>query len=313
MKMNSPFKLDSYSKRAGRVDSLNRPDNIYAKEWFSNIAVLAFVFIDLFCLKVVWNLVQTEDPLYVWCVAFACASALDVPLAIAAISQKRYQQGICTKAERNTILFLSIAVFTVAFAFSFGFRVLTRDLSFDIGTGSTLTNTLVTGTETGTTDAPAILFASLFNGVIPLLTSISSFVISYFGSNPVELKLAKLEKERIGLQANILEAKKALAETETADQHCEGLIARENDLYSEFIDQLDADALALKELVRIILMEKLGTPEDVTAMSKSGDRLCQEHISSDAPRQELPDYINGQIIKNANSKITTMTLVDEVA
>ena len=57
------FKQDPYRSRDGRANYLNKPDTIYARPWFSNLAVLAFVFVDLFCLKVVWNLVQTEDPL----------------------------------------------------------------------------------------------------------------------------------------------------------------------------------------------------------------------------------------------------------
>lgn len=291
MKRNLPNKIEGYKNRSGRVDAIHCPDNIYAKAWFSNLAVVAFVFIDLFCLKVVWNLVQTEDPIYVWCVAFACAAALDVPLAIAAISQKRYQQGMCSKSERDIVLALSIAVFVVAFAFSFGFRVLTRDLSFDIGIGTTMTNTLATGVEQESTENPAILFASLFNGVIPLLTSISSFVISYFGCNPLGAKLTTLEKERIGLQTNILEIKRALTETESAEKHCAGLIARENDLYTEFMDQLDADALALKQSVRMILMEKLGSPDDITAMSESGERLRQKNVMPQNPGQELKEHI----------------------
>jgi hypothetical protein len=305
---NLPFKLDNYKTRAKRVEALNRPDNIYARAWFSNIAVLAFVFIDLFCLKVVWNLVQTEDPMYVWCVAFACAAALDVPLAIAAIALKRYQQGLCTKAECNIILILSIAVFATAFVFSFAFRVLTRDLSFDVGTGATLTNTLASGTETDDSNVSTILFASLFNGVIPLLTSISSFVISYFGCNPVDMKLAALEKERIELQANILEAKRALAETETAAEHCKGLIAREKDLFAAFLDTLNADEKWMKQVVRVVLMKILNSPEEVTAMIESAEELHQENVLSETPGQELPEYVKQKIDEDEVGKITAMDL-----
>ncbi len=311
MKANSPFKLDSYKKRSDRVDIIHRPDSIYAKTWFSNLAVLLFVFIDLFCLKVVWNLVQAEDPYYVWSVALACAAALDVPLAIAAVSQKKYQQGICTKTERNTIVCLSIAVFAIAFVFSLGFRVLTRDMTFDITTAGTIVDELGREVQVEETDVPAVLFASLFNGVIPLLTSISSFVISYFSCNPVEMKLSRLEKERIGLQSNILEAKKALAETETSSEHCIKLIARENDLYAEFIDQLYADALALKQLVRIILMEKLGSPDDITAMSDSAEKLQKENCLSEATEQELPEYVNKQITEAQNETVTDINLESE--
>lgn len=302
MAKTSPFKLDRYHGRTDRVNSISKPDNMYAKAWFANLAVAAFVFIDLFCLKVVWNLVQTEDPLYVWCVAFACAAALDVPMAIAAIAQKRYQQGMYSKQERNIVVFLSIAVFVVAFVFSLGFRVLTRDLSFDIGTGSTMTNTMATTAVETDTDNSAVWFAALFNGVIPLLTSISSFVVSYFGCDPLGMKIVKLEKERIGLQSNILEGEKALAEVGTVEEHCRALIARENDLYAGFMQRLDADALEMKQLVRVLLMEKLGTPEDVTTMTESGAKLMEQYEMSDAPAQELPSFIDNQLTSDRSNE-----------
>ena len=300
----SPVKLDKYRSRSRRIDYLNRSDNIYAKAWFGNLAVLAFVFIDFFCLKVVWNLVQTEEPLYVWCIAFACAAALDVPLAIAAIEERKYRQGLSNKKERNMILILSAVVFCVAFAFSFGFRIFTKELSFEIGSGATLTNTLADAAEKDAdTGNPAVMFAALFNGVIPLLTSVSSFVISYFGANPLGMKLKRLEKERVGLQSNILQAEKALVEAETSEQHCKGLLAREKDLYAEFINQLDADALAVKQLVRVLIMRKLGSPEDITAMSKSGDKLVQSYGIENMPKQELPDFVGSQFGSSGEENI----------
>lgn len=293
-KKTSPFKLDTYRSRSERVDYIEKADSIYARTWFSNLAVLAFVFIDLFCLKVVWNLVQTEDPLYVWCIAFACAAALDVPLALAAIAMKRYHQGIGTKKEKNIILILSVGIFAVAFVFSFGFRLITKDLSFEIGTGSTLTNTMSASTETDGNN-PAVLFAALFNGIVPLLTSGASFVISYFGYDPLGMKLLKLGKERIGLQANIHEAEKALGEASTSEVHCQGLIAREDDLYAAFLEQIDADALNLKQMVRVMMMERLGSPDDITSMTKSAEELEKSFPYDATPGKELPEFINVQL------------------
>jgi len=287
----SPFHLDSFHSRKTRVENLNRPDTVYARMWFSNFAVLIFVCIDLFCLKVVWNLVQTESPVFVYCLAFACAAALDIPLAIAAVTLKKYMQGLCGKQEKNIILAISVAVFVVAFAFSFGFRFITKDLSFDIGTSSTLTNTLASSQEDAQGSSIAVVFAALFNGIIPLLTSLSSFVLSFFSYDPIKIKLVKLEEEKIALQANILEAEKGLAQTEATDRHCAELVAREEDLFSQFINRLDADGAELKQLVRVILMEKLDSSESVTAMYRSGEKIAKGSTSSVTPGQELPKII----------------------
>lgn len=289
-----PFKLDSYRSRAGRVAFINQPDNMYAKPVFANMAVILFVIIDLFCLKIIWNLVQSENPVFVWSIAAACAMALDIPLAIAAIAVKKYHHGLCDKKEKNIILVLSVSVFVIAFLFSFGFRIMTKDLSFEIEAGSNMENTMETSTEEIVEENPAVLYAALFNGVIPLLTSLSSYVISYFSYNPVDGKLVRLKRERIGLQNNILEAEKALTEAETAQQHSEGLIARENDLYAEFIRKLDADAHTMEQLVRVLIAEKLGTPEGVTAMTNSGERVAEKYEKNDEHAKELVEHIRKQ-------------------
>lgn len=295
MKKITPFNLDRYGSRAERTTDLNKPDNIFANELFGDLTVFVFVLIDFVCLRVVWNLVQTENPFFINCIAVACAAALDVPLAIAAKVLKKYNQGLYDRQEKNLVMILSIAVFTVAFVFSFCFRVFTKDLSFAIDTGETLTNTLSAAGETDTGGGTSILVAALFNGVIPLLTSIASFVISFFGYDPLNIKLGRLKKGRIGLQANIHEAEKALAQTSTADQYCNELIAREEDLYQEFMNQLDADALALKQMVRVLIMKKLGTPEYVSAVSKDGTKLAQPYEAGNGPGRELSGFIGGQI------------------
>lgn len=246
---------------------------------------------------------QTESIEFVMALAFACALSLDVPLAIAACALKKYNQGLSSKQEKNIIMLLAIAVFVTAFTCNLGFRIYTRDLTF-----STKKSSIIVDTQAATEmaesgeDKMAILYAALYCGVIPLLTSISSFLISLWGYNPLGERQKRLEKERIGLQANIHEAEKALAETSTAEQHCHELIAREDDLYDEFVKQLDADALALKQMVRVLIMRKLGTAEHVSAMSGAGAKLAQSYEVNDEPGQELPEFIYGQMNNTDGNK-----------
>lgn len=311
MKKISPFYLDRYGSRAERMDDLNKPEGLLSLS-VCDLVVMFFMLVDFVCLKVVWNIVMTENPFFVICVAAACAVVLDLPMSIAAKVLKKYNQGLCDKKEKNQTIILAIAAFTIAFVFSFCFRIFTKDVSFSPGTEETLTNTLTVTAQTDTSD-PSILVAALFNGVLPLLTSLASFIVSYYMCDPLKIKLGKLEKGRIGLQANIHQAEKALAETASSEQYCNELIAREGDLYQEFMDQLDADALALKQMVRVLIMRKLGTPEYVSAMSKAGAKLTQTYEIDGGPGQKLPEFIGGQMYDGEKKEEVIMSFTDHAA
>ena len=312
LKKASVFKQENYPSRGGWVSYLHKPDTIYACSWLSNLAVLAFVVVDLFCMKVAWNTVQTEDPRYIWCTSVACAVALDVPLAIAGIVVKRYHQGLCDKREKNIVLILAIAVFVAAFIFSFAFRFCTRDITFHLETTSNMTNTIESSTSgNDNMENPIVIVSALFAGVIPLLTSISSYVISYFGYDPLGMKIFKLKTERIGLQSNILEAERALAQAETSEEYCRSLLARENDMYHTFQERLMSDGMELKQLVRILIMEKQKNPEEVTEIARNGENLIKSRHMGIAPERELLKYIDNQLGTRDNNVVTDFT--DHVA
>lgn len=295
----SPFSLDAYGTRTKRTKRIYAPDNIYAKKITNIVAVLIFCGIDLYCLATVWNLVQLESPFYAWSVALGCALALDVPLAIGAIALKKHHHGLMSKQEAMITVILSIVVFGIAFAFSLAFRLVTKDLSFDVGTSSVLVST--TGDTTNVTDgSSSIWFAALFNGILPLLTSISSFVISYFSTDPVNDKLRTLEIERVALQANLIEADTALVQGDDAITHCNGLLAREKDLYAEFIEKLNSENQTLKQLARLVLMEKLGSSNDITALTESSKVVYSETQHLDSPGTNLENFIDEKFSNNEN-------------
>lgn len=259
-KKNEPFKFEKYNSRSKRVTSLSKPDTIYAKAWFSTSAVFAFVLIDFFWLYNKWNMVQTAGFGYLCAIAFASAAALDVPLAVAAVQMKRYKQGLCGSGEKNLVMGISIIVFGIAFVSNFVFGIVTRNAVFSEANKNVLVNAADTVgqlTETGAAEESAmVLYAALVSGLIPLLTSLSSFVISYFSYDPLGMKIAKLEKERIGLQENILDTEKALSESESVEEYLHELTEREEHLFSDFTEKLDSEGMAMSQMVKSALSER---------------------------------------------------------
>ncbi len=296
-KSHNPVAIESYHSRGGRVKSVYTPDNIYQKKLFGIIVVLGCVAIDLCCLFATWDGVQMADPVVTFSIALACAVALDVPLAVAAEALKKYHHRMLNFNEMMFTVIPAVAIFMIAFFFSFGMRMVTGANSFGDSASVTLIDSsgaAVVATDSES-DSLIVRWASLFSGVVPLLTSIASYVVSYFSAAPLNNKLRLLQAEKVGLDNNIIELDVAVSQAEDSVTHCERLLAREEDLYRSFLSKLDAEERALKERYRNILKEKVGTAEAITVITESSAEL-DKPVVEETPKSL--DFIRDTIRDN---------------
>ncbi len=273
---NEPLALDRYGTRLWRANRLNNPDSIYANSWVANIATILFVLIDFICLYTVWNTVQTESSLMIALIAVGCSVCLDVPLAIAGNALKSHHQKLEDKSRTMIVMILAICTFLLTFVFAFWFRIETKDLTFDISSGSTLTNTLADSTIEESTDSKAVVVAALFNAIVPLCTSIASFAVSYFAANPLGKKIARLDNAIITLDSNLAEIEQVCREAEGIQNYKQYLLAREDDMYQQFCETSESQGIVRKQAVRFVIMEMLGTPDDITVLTESGAKVNKE-------------------------------------
>ena len=90
----SPLCLDTYGTRGDRLKTLHTPTELYARKAITYLAVILFVITDFYCMFVLFDMCQSENVLFVILSALAIAIALDVPLSIAAIKLREYEQGL---------------------------------------------------------------------------------------------------------------------------------------------------------------------------------------------------------------------------
>lgn len=266
-----PLASDPYVTRGKRNEKAFTPDSIYESGMLSYFATFLFVVIDFICLYTVWNTVQTESAYLVRLLALGCAVCLDVPMAIAAIALKKKHQGLMSKKSADIIVYASITTFAITFVFALCFRMVTKDLTFDINSGSTMQNTLsTTNSNISSEGSNAVVVAALFSGVIPLCTSIASFVISYFGIDPIKRKLKFLYAQRIQLQTHDMDLDKVLREATEAISYRNFLINREKQLFLQYIDECLIAGAILKNATRQAIMEKVSSPDDLNVITESG-------------------------------------------
>lgn len=291
-KKSSPLRLDAYGTRRNRQSKLNAPDIVYARKWFGYLCTLAFIAIDSVCLYSSWDTVQTQNPIMIYMITVGCSIVLDFPLALAGYKFKNYKQGLESRESTMLTLILSITTFTIALVFNFIFRVITRDLVFDTGSASMMTNAVADTVQTNDSSSKTILFAAIFNGVIPLCTSIASFVITFVTTDSLHERIYKLQNSKIAAEANRLDLEVLIKEAEDVKQHMEFLKARENDMYFSFTDEVNKQATVLKQLARLIIMEKLATPDAISCLEKSGKEVNQKADVSISPYGALVEHLN---------------------
>lgn len=285
-KKNGPFKIDKYNSRTKRIKKLNKPDTIYSKSVLCNFMILIFVLTDFACIFTKWNVMKVQNIECLVGVGVSSAIALDAPLAVAAVAVKEYLQGLRTRLDKNVVLWISIIAFTLAFGSNFVFSFVTRNLFFSVKESEGLVDAAsqaATAAGTGL-GATAILYSAAVSGLVPLLTSICSFAFSFYCYDPLKKRIEKIEIERVGLQNNLMEIEKAIAEAEIKEEFFREMAEREEKLFSDFMEELEAEEMGMEQVAGVVIMEEMETSQEVTKIFRDNEKRMDKYLE----KQENP-------------------------
>lgn len=284
-KKRGPFKLDKYNSRIRRIKNLNKPGTIYGKEITGAIAVLIFILTDAFCVFSKWNLFSVSNIEYLIGVSVSTAIAMDLPFAMAASALKEYKQGLRPRFDKNVILWGAIIAFTLAFGSMFVFSFVTRDLFFSINDAGGLADASGQAVTDTKLSAKAILYAAANSGLVPLITSVCSFVAGFFAYDPLGKKIAKMEEERIGLQNNLMEIEKAIAEAETKEEFFREMTEREKKLFSDFMEKLEAEGMGMEQAAGVAIMEKMEKEQEVIRIFRDNEMRMEKYLEEQQEKE----------------------------
>lgn len=268
-KPNNPTTVDEYNTRLERNTAYNKPASIMENGIICYLFTAFFAAADFCCLQMSWNTVQTSSPWVITLIALSCAVCLDVPLAIAGVAFKAYRQGLKSKKDMLYIMIPSIAVFTLVFVFGLIFKIITRTATFeDANTAGGLVNNL--SEQSNPEESQSILFAALFSGVIPLCTSIASFVIAFRSTDPKKKKIQRLQRKKIKIEGQLTEIEQTLKENDNIKANGIILIEREKDLFRQFVEEVLMVEGIRRQAANQALQEHLNTPDAVSVLSEYG-------------------------------------------
>lgn len=294
--------LNSHTSKKYRADTpLDKSFVPYLIMAFCAI-VDASVFISLF------KMISYDSPFMLGVQVAGCLFAFDVIPLYLGIQLRRIKQGL---SKDRFIMWLALVVCVLACAMNVVLRLMTMEqMSPDMSSATTsYFGTVAQESQITGIDATAVAL-TVFGIILPVLTSVGSFFISYLTYNPLKVR-KRLEEEMLAEKKDEIRRFDAILTEYDADtEFAEHLVQDDEGKFEEMKKMQRAVVISYCDYVRQRLKEHLATPTAINALSEEIciailSRLDQELAALE--KAEVPRFYEG-----SGSKEKTMA-TNEVA
>lgn len=253
--------------------------------------------IDAACFVNLFKLISYDSPFLLAIQVAGFLFAFDVVPLYLGIQFRRIKQGI---SKDKFIMWMALIVCAMACMLNIVLRLMTMDqMAPDL---SSATNSFIGVVSQGTQDSETAgvdataLGLALVGIVIPFVTSLGSFFISYLTYNPLMVRKRNQEELIAEKKDEIRRLDAILFEYDADTEFAEHLIQDDTGKYEEMKKMQRALVLSYAEYVRQRLKEHLANPTAINALSEETcvailERLDRELAALD--RTEMPEVYIG--------------------
>lgn len=271
MKSNNILKMDKYGSRS----EIHKKYTI-EKEfvWVGVLVTILSCILDFANVFTRYDEInKPQSVIMLLAMTLATVIALDVPMYIAGSVIKSYMQGETNKNEMIIIVsgsvtaFLALAIFNLLLSLQCG-QFMLEDPALSSGD-------LFTEVE----PTKSVLIGSWILGLLPVFTSIASFVVGIYCSNPLLHTVNSLKKALLQIQCFIAKAKQAMAEAFYNDPKIVSIARELHELINITLTTDPAD-LKLQRELSLKWIELSNEVDDSYVNSTLFKHLCEEHYKS---------------------------------
>lgn len=263
----------------------------------------ASVFISLF------KMISYDSPFMLGVQVAGCLFAFDVVPLYLGIQLIRIKQGL---SKDRFIMWLALVVCVLACVMNVVLRLMTMEqMSPDLSSATTsYFGTVAQESQTTSIDATAVAL-TVFGIILPVLTSVGSFFISYLTYNPLKVRKRFEEEMLVEKKDEIRRLDAILTEYDADTEFAERLVQDDEGKFEEMKKMQRAVVISYCDYVRQRLKEHLATPTAINALSEETcvailARLDQELAALE--KAEVPKVYEG-----AGAKEKTMATNEVVA
>lgn len=248
------------------------PDSFYMRTFFGFIIMSLCILIDIFFYYTLFRLISYDNPKLIWLEVAGLSLASDLVPIYIGIFTKRRAQGLCR--EKKSLLIASIITILALLT-----NALIRLLTIKIVSPSS-------DVEYST------IAVTLFAIVVPVLTSVSSSVISFFIYDPLKRQMRDLEISMAHHSENVRRYKAIISDYVLEENEEARLLALDEEQFRIASETIYEDAVRISNIIRVKFMEYLGNPADTSLLSRSQVEIIinkldeMRFLNSDLNREE---------------------------
>lgn len=266
------------SLRETAVDALYKAASLFGRNRTAMVITALFVLFDSVSLYMLLNLAfAPSHELAMFATILSLALCLDVPLGVAGTELKKAKQRLCSWKHAILTLVIAVLAFLLVFMPFFFFRLDTADQMFDLNDGSGLVNMAEAAEAEPEESGDATVSGGILLALMPLVTSLSSFLINFITADPLGDQLFCLEQTRARLQNRIVKLQAALAEAGDPDTYSGMLFELEEGRYSAMQEKLRTQRLVLQEVFDVLLMQYMADPDAISRIEEHARKLLREN------------------------------------
>ena len=214
----------------------------------------------------------------------------DVAPAVAGVLLKKRSQGI--NASILMIVLLAVA-FLVAFAGNTVLRITYKDLVLpDLSSVSTSVFGAIENSTTAAAEGNNSLIYALFASMMPLITSLVSFAVSFQSSNPLKTYVRDLKLKINDIENEIEEIDAALIEYDADLEFFERISAEDEEKYQNMLKVIDEKAVFYCNYVRQRIKERLGDPVSTNILSMDNRKALLRLVDDDDDNPDATQELN---------------------
>lgn len=251
-----------------------KPDTVFDKSFVPYLIMFLCAAIDITFFIDLFKWISYESVFIVAMEVAGMVFAFDVVPIYCGIQFRRVKQKI---SKDSFLLWLAIGVFVIASITNIILRVISMKV---ISGDASATSFFGTAVETNNDVSPETVALTIFASVVPFLTSIGSFLISYMCYSPLKIKKRNLEELLSEKSDEIRRVEAYIAEYDADLAFAEHL--REDD-YKKYLEMKNAHRAKIVTYctyVRQRLQEHLADPTAINALSEENCAAILERLDT---------------------------------
>ena len=244
---------------------LYKPDTPFDNSFVPYLIMIFCAMVDGLVFYSLFSKISYDSPMMLMAQIIGLLLGYDVAPIFMGIQYRRLRQGL---TKDKFTLIMALVVCGIAISINIALRIVTIDLN-GVSTISTVTSYVGASTQevTDTGLAPSIIASTIFGIGVPIVTSLTSLLVSFMTYNPLDIKKRRLVEMLEDTRDEVRRLDAIIEDYDLEQDFAEQVEIEDKEKYRQMQKMHKAMVIGYCDYVRERLKEQLGNPSSNNAVS----------------------------------------------